>query len=736
MRLRTKLIIAFFFLAIVPLVTIVLFGYSSSQRAFRAAVEAESRQLAEVMNERMAGVRDNLDEVLGRAAEIRYASLEEHEAAEEDVRYWQLEQEMAELGSLVETCEFIPAPPPVSDEIVRVEGGEEASMPQPQPTPPERIVFMINQWRDGPDDGDSADDENVGEMSFHFDLSGIGGREPAAQRSDEFLFEGSRWLAAMIEDPEAFEEMFGAKGEEIAEHVIDLVVDEGPELLAHAMSNSEALEKALAAHGIRLSEHILGSIPARLRLTEKELEELEAKRARAEALLGRQYSYEVRDGDRVLGHMRAQVSTRDVLDAVFAASRTDEGEVPFAIDSQGQVHTLETQDKAVLEALDLTSSAGVPMVKETADWIVVASEDEVSGTTFGIARPVGDALAEIQRTAFTNLAFGLFVVGLAGFGILPLSRRMTRHLSTLTDAAGKLAGGDLSTRVPVRSRDEFGQLASAFNRMAVDLDDRQNQLLKQERLRQEREVATRFLEVENQRKSGELEAARQFQLSLLPDRAPQHPRFDIAVAMQTATEVGGDYYDFREGDDGSLTIALGDATGHGAAAGTMVTVAKSLFTSARDLDPEPFLNQAASTIRGLRLGRMSMALTIARLDDRGLTVSIAGMPPLLLHRAGAAEVEEILVPGLPLGGFRGDGYRSLRVDLEPGDTVLMMSDGFPELLNTDGQPLGYERASRIFADVVHYPPQELIEELEAGARVWRGECPQADDMTFLVLRRL
>ncbi len=81
------------------------------------------------------------------------------------------------------------------------------------------------------------------------------------------------------------------------------------------------------------------------------------------------------------------------------------------------------------------------------------------------------------------------------------------------------------------------------------------------------------------RKTHELEEARNLQLSLLPGQLPQLPNLEIAVYMKTATEVGGDYYDFKVAADGTLNIALGDATGHGMQAGTMVTLMKGLFSA-------------------------------------------------------------------------------------------------------------------------------------------------------------
>jgi len=91
----------------------------------------------------------------------------------------------------------------------------------------------------------------------------------------------------------------------------------------------------------------------------------------------------------------------------------------------------------------------------------------------------------------------------------------------------------------------------------------------------EREMEQKLLEAENARQSKELEEARKLQLSMLPEKPPSVPHLEIAADMKTATEVGGDYYDFHLADNGTLTVAIGDATGHGMKAGTMVAVIKT-----------------------------------------------------------------------------------------------------------------------------------------------------------------
>ena len=234
----------------------------------------------------------------------------------------------------------------------------------------------------------------------------------------------------------------------------------------------------------------------------------------------------------------------------------------------------------------------------------MTEKDPASGVTLGIARPVGEPLREMQRAAMRNLGYGVGMIGFALLGILPLSNRMTRGLSRLSEGVEKLTEGDLGARVEVLSGDEIGVLAGRFNRMAEELSDKQVRLLEEERRHREQELRQEFLEAEHARKTQELEEARRFQLSLLPRGLPERDDLEIAVLMKTATEVGGDYYDFRESANGSLTLAVGDATGHGATAGTMVTAIKSLFmASGAELDPGGFLSAAAGAVQRMELGR-------------------------------------------------------------------------------------------------------------------------------------
>jgi sigma-B regulation protein RsbU (phosphoserine phosphatase) len=462
---------------------------------------------------------------------------------------------------------------------------------------------------------------------------------------------------------------------------------------------------------------------------------LRQARETTRSLLGGELGATVERRDRVIGRLQPQVRARAVLDDVLAAARRDQGEIPFAIDAEGRLHAASDADAERLRGLPLGQQGAAPPAT-LANWVVVTKEDAASGLRFGIARPVRASLREIRRTAVLNFVYGVALAALCFLGIFPLSARITRNLEALTAGAEKLAQGDLETRVPIRSRDEFGRLAHTFNRMAEQLGLHRRQLVEEARRREEQEVERALLAAESQRKSDELERARAFQLSLLPREVPRHPGFALEVRTATAAEVGGDYYDFLPGGDGELTLAIGDATGHGAASGTMVAVVKGLFHArAGEASPAAFLSHANEVVRRLQLGRMAMAMTVVRLRGSRLRLAAAGMPPALVYRAASGEVEELVLHAPPLGALGEGAYGEVETDLGPGDAALLMTDGFPESLDETGEPLGYPRAQELFAASAAKPPAELLADLERAVDAWRGTRPLADDVTFVALRR-
>ena len=102
-----------------------------------------------------------------------------------------------------------------------------------------------------------------------------------------------------------------------------------------------------------------------------------------------------------------------------------------------------------------------------------------------------------------------------------------------------------------------------------------------------------------------------YSLSMLPKELPKVENLEIAVYMKTATEVGGDYYDFSISDDGTLNVGVGDATGHGMQAGTIVTLLKGLFTSeVSKKELLTFLRETSNAIKGIELGRLMMAFSL------------------------------------------------------------------------------------------------------------------------------
>lgn len=247
---------------------------------------------------------------------------------------------------------------------------------------------------------------------------------------------------------------------------------------------------------------------------------------------------------------------------------------------------------------------------------------------------------------------------------------------------------------------------------------------------------SRFVAAENERKTRELAQARELQLSMLPRGLPAVPGLDVAAASHTAAEVGGDYYDMRTGSDGSLLVAFGDATGHGLAAGIVVTAAKALFTSLPVDGALPeLLAGCDNVLRGMRLPGLQMCFALARISPREAAIISAAMPPILVHRSSSDAIEELGVGDLPLGSRIPLHFEERRTDLAPGDTLLFATDGFAELLDPEGRELGYSGVAGAFLEAARGgSARAVVERLGAAAATFRGTRQQDDDITFVVVR--
>lgn len=256
------------------------------------------------------------------------------------------------------------------------------------------------------------------------------------------------------------------------------------------------------------------------------------------------------------------------------------------------------------------------------------------------------------------------------------------------------------------------------------------------------EVERKVLQADNDRKTLELEEARKLQLSMLPQSMPQVQGLDIAMFMQTATEVGGDYYDYFTAADGTLTIAIGDATGHGVKAGTMVAATKSLLAvMAQDetiSGSANVLKPSSPILKRMNLRSMFMALSVARIQPTSTGAEVllanAGMPSALVFRGKQGLVEEVLMKSMPLGTMANFPYEDRQISLHKGDALILMSDGFPERFDTSDEIYGYDNAKAACAHVTGMTAQEIIHHCVRTADEWSKGAPLNDDMTFVVVR--
>ncbi len=271
--------------------------------------------------------------------------------------------------------------------------------------------------------------------------------------------------------------------------------------------------------------------------------------------------------------------------------------------------------------------------------------------------------------------------------------------------------------------------------LARDFARANKTILIKEREAKEMEIAQKLLEAEDKRKAKELKDARELQLSLLPQCEKNIGDYEFCFDMRTASEVGGDYYDYKVSEDSQIAVVIGDATDHGMKAGMMVSIIKSLFLSdIENMEINNFLNKCSHTIKQMKLKNLYMALMPLKLNDGTLTFSSAGIPPLLVHRKNKNILEEYKIKGMPLGAVDSFPYEIKKIQLEAGDTVLLLTDGLPELFNSNNEMFGYERIKNVFIQCCDKPVNHIVGNLFLAAEKWMNGSKQNDDITIVAFR--
>ena len=234
----------------------------------------------------------------------------------------------------------------------------------------------------------------------------------------------------------------------------------------------------------------------------------------------------------------------------------------------------------------------------------------------------------------------------------------------------------------------------------------------------------------------ELDVARQLQRELLPAQAPEVQGYGFALSYRTANEVGGDYYGVTPLPDGRVAIAVGDASGHGMAAGLLMAIANAVLGLAVELDPTPdrvatLLNRVLCRT-GDRRSFMTLFFALLSPGSGELRYTCAGHPFPLLRRADG-EIAELGRGGYPLG-IREPLELETRVSaLGPGDVLLLFSDGLPEAVNAEGAAFGFDRLQGLLAP--GGSPQTIHDRIIAALDQHLDGARLQDDVSVVVVRR-
>jgi sigma-B regulation protein RsbU (phosphoserine phosphatase) len=309
------------------------------------------------------------------------------------------------------------------------------------------------------------------------------------------------------------------------------------------------------------------------------------------------------------------------------------------------------------------------------------------------------------------------LLGLAINLIISYSRNLKLLFENETGVLERVTNGDLSRMVPVATRDEFGLIAGHTNTMI-------------EGLRHRIELITA------------LQLAEEVQRTLLPASPPRVPGLEVAGTSLYCNETGGDYYDYVLLPQGRLGIVVADVSGHGIDAALFMASARAfLLSGVQDFKSPSLLASDVNryvTRDSAPTGRF-MSMFFLEIDPAAKTLRWvrAGHEPALLYSAVSAGFRELGGDGIAMGVVENADYREyLQQGWEPGSVLVIGTDGITETRNGAGEFFGNQRVREIIRANASRPPADIQAAVIGAVQAFRGEAPQEDDVTLVVVKLL
>jgi sigma-B regulation protein RsbU (phosphoserine phosphatase) len=238
------------------------------------------------------------------------------------------------------------------------------------------------------------------------------------------------------------------------------------------------------------------------------------------------------------------------------------------------------------------------------------------------------------------------------------------------------------------------------------------------------------------RLQADLDLAARIQRRLLPAEPPAGPHWRTARAYLPAGPVGGDVFDLVAGETGGLTFVLGDVAGKGVAAALLMANVQATFRALAPIEPD--VARLAARINHLFCRSVleshyaTLVVGSAAPDGRVELCSAGHLPALLVRRDG---VRELGATGLPAGMFCEGSYEAHRLSLEPGDALLLFTDGVTEARDAAGEEYGLARLAARAAPLTGRPAEELVAACRRDLEAFHAGVPRADDVTLFALER-